>query len=51
MRLVIISDTHTMHEELGSLSGDVLIHCGDFCDGFHVHEDDLLTLTAGLRSA
>ena len=38
MRLVIISDTHGKHEELGVLSGDVLIHCGDFCDGFKVDE-------------
>jgi Icc-related predicted phosphoesterase len=35
MRLVIISDTHGRHEELGVLQGDVLIHCGDFCHGFH----------------
>lgn len=34
MRIVLISDTHGKHEELGTLSGDVLIHCGDFCDGF-----------------
>lgn len=34
MRIVIISDTHGKHRELGTLSGDVLIHCGDFCDGF-----------------
>ncbi|MCF7962495.1 MAG: metallophosphoesterase [Pirellula sp.] len=30
----MISDTHGKHEELGTLSGDVLIHCGDFCHGF-----------------
>ena len=30
MRLVVISDTHGAHEELGELQGDVLIHCGDF---------------------
>jgi len=30
MKLTIISDTHMRHEELGPLSGDVLIHCGDF---------------------
>ncbi|MEM6639503.1 MAG: metallophosphatase domain-containing protein [Pseudomonadota bacterium] len=29
MRIVIISDTHGRHEALGTLSGDVLIHCGD----------------------
>lgn len=34
MRLVIVSDTHGRHEELGVLEGDVLIHCGDACDGF-----------------
>lgn len=34
MRLVIISDTHGKHEELGTLEGDVLIHCGDACNGF-----------------
>jgi Icc-related predicted phosphoesterase len=32
MRLVVISDTHGRHEDLGVLEGDVLIHCGDFCD-------------------
>jgi Icc-related predicted phosphoesterase len=30
MRIVIISDTHGAHENLGPLKGDVLIHCGDF---------------------
>lgn len=30
MRLVIISDTHGAHEGLGTLKGDVLLHCGDF---------------------
>ena len=30
MRLVVISDTHGAHEDLGELQGDVLIHCGDF---------------------
>ena len=34
MRVAIISDTHGLHEQLGVLEGDVLIHCGDFCDGF-----------------
>jgi len=29
MKIVIISDTHGGHEELGPLCGDVLIHCGD----------------------
>ncbi len=35
LRIVIISDTHGQHEELAPLAGDVLIHCGDFCDGFN----------------
>lgn len=30
MKLAIISDTHGRHENLGILSGDILIHCGDF---------------------
>ena len=29
MRLVVISDTHGDHEQLGVLDGDVLVHCGD----------------------
>jgi Icc-related predicted phosphoesterase len=33
VRLTIISDTHSQHEALGILSGDVLIHCGDACNG------------------
>ena len=34
MRLIVVSDTHGNHEKLGVLEGDVLVHCGDFCDGF-----------------
>lgn len=30
MKIVIVSDTHTMHNQLKVGSGDVLIHCGDF---------------------
>lgn len=41
MRIVIVSDTHGSHEELGTLSGDVLIHCGDFCDGFNPNRSDI----------
>ena len=29
MNIVIISDTHGKHQSLGTLAGDVLIHCGD----------------------
>jgi predicted phosphodiesterase len=34
VRIVIISDTHERHDELGVLRGDVLIHCGDGLNGF-----------------
>ncbi len=36
MRIVIISDTHGLHEDLGDLSGDLLIHCGDFEDAVEI---------------
>jgi Icc-related predicted phosphoesterase len=41
MRIVIISDTHCRHEELGLLRGDVLIHCGDSGNGFAAHATDV----------
>ena len=41
MRIVVISDTHGRHRELPDLEGDVLIHCGDFCNGFKINEQDL----------
>ena len=41
MRIVVTSDTHGKHNDLADLSGDVLIHCGDFCDGFKPDESDL----------
>jgi hypothetical protein len=41
VHLVIVSDTHARHEELGQLCGDVLIHCGDGCDGFQRNREDL----------
>ncbi len=34
LRVVIISDTHDQHEELGVLHGDVLIHCGDIGNAY-----------------
>jgi predicted phosphodiesterase len=40
MKLTIISDTHMRHQELGTLNGDVLIHCGDFLKSRET-EDDL----------
>ena len=41
MRIVVISDTHGLHEQLPQICGDVLIHCGDLCDGFHPNDEDL----------
>lgn len=46
MRLVIISDTHGRHEELGTLEGDVLIHCGDGCNGLTRDPRDVENLDA-----
>ncbi|MFK7945701.1 MAG: metallophosphatase domain-containing protein [Paracoccaceae bacterium] len=43
MRVVVVSDTHGAHEDLGILEGDVLIHCGD-------HEN-LFTPNAGILDA
>jgi len=50
MQLVVISDTHGKHEELGSLEGDVLVHCGDFCDGFRRDPRDLERVDAWFAS-
>ena len=41
MRIVVTSDTHGKHDDLPLLTGDVLIHCGDFCDGFKPDRLDL----------
>ena len=30
MKIVIVSDTHGLHDELPDIEGDLLIHCGDF---------------------
>ena len=30
VKIVIISDTHGLHEDLPEIDGDILIHCGDF---------------------
>ena len=32
MRIVLISDTHGLHEALDLPKGDVIIHCGDITD-------------------
>ena len=31
LRLVLLSDTHGLHREIGIPDGDVLVHAGDFC--------------------
>ncbi len=41
MQVVVVSDTHGNHQDLGVLEGDLLIHCGDFCDGFRQDPQDL----------
>ncbi len=46
VKLSIISDTHMRHEELGTLSGDVLIHCGDMFDLFERNHSDLREVDA-----
>ena len=46
MRIVVISDTHGKHDEIGVLSGDVLIHCGDSCNGFRSDPADVVRLDA-----
>jgi Icc-related predicted phosphoesterase len=39
MKVVVISDTHGDHAKLSGLSGDVLVHCGDFSLGHNgAHE-------------
>ena len=38
MKLILISDTHTMHEELVLPKGDILIHAGDFTGRGKPHE-------------
>ena len=30
MRIIVTGDTHGAHRELGAVTGDLLIHCGDF---------------------
>ncbi len=41
MKITIISDTHGHHEKLGSLRGDVLIHCGDMFNMYSPNNDDI----------
>jgi hypothetical protein len=44
MKIVIISDTHQQHHELGVLTADVLIHCGDSGYGLHASDSDVEAL-------
>jgi Icc-related predicted phosphoesterase len=44
MRIVVVSDTHGKHEELGTLYGDVLIHCGDMFNAFSQEPQSILDL-------
>jgi len=46
MEITVISDTHNVHEELGTLRGEVLIHCGDMFNQFHADEDELEKIDA-----
>jgi Icc-related predicted phosphoesterase len=46
LRIVIVSDTHGLHERLGDLCGDVLIHCGDFGIGDSEAPETLRSLDA-----
>ena len=50
LKIVVISDTHGMQEQLGALRGDVLVHCGDMCDGFNSHPGSLDQLDAWFAS-
>lgn len=46
MRLVIVSDTHGLHEQHGIIDADILIHCGDLCGGAGRGQDELERLDA-----
>lgn len=46
MKLTLLGDTHMRHDELGPLSGDVLIHCGDMFDLFQQQRRDLKQVDA-----
>lgn len=46
MELTIISDTHGCHEDLGTLAGDVLIHCGDLAASFDADGASVASLDA-----
>ena len=41
LKITVISDTHGEHEKLGSMSGDVLVHCGDMFNMFSGRDDEV----------
>ena len=41
MKITVISDTHGKHKDLGVMSGDVLIHCGDMFELYASNNDDV----------
>ena len=48
MRLVVTSDTHGLHDQIGSLpAGDVLVHAGDFMNS-GLHPEEILSLNRWL---
>ena len=38
MRLIFISDTHNLHDQIELPEGDILLHCGDFSGRGRFHE-------------
>ena len=49
LRVVAISDTHGMHRRVNVPAGDVLIHCGDFCNhGDRYEVEDFADWLSGL---
>lgn len=42
MRLILLSDTHTLHRVVKVPDGDVVIHCGDFSNGDVVSAADFV---------
>jgi predicted phosphodiesterase len=46
VKIVVVSDTHGKHSELGVLAGDFLIHCGDGLLGFEDNPNGVAELDA-----
>jgi predicted phosphodiesterase len=44
LKAIVISDTHSLHDDLTLPDGDILIHCGDWTNRGRAHEmDNFLT--------